>query len=426
MRTSLEPFRRPRLRGLLLSQFVADMGDGVVSIALPLYVYALTESASATALTFVGEVVLGMVLSLVGGVLADRRDRRLVLLTSYAIRVALLLAMASVARLWPVLVLGMAARAMGLLDNPSFDALVPGLADGDLQQVVAARRITQGASLMVGPGVGGVAVALLGVRTTLVLASCVFVGAFVRVASLRGLDTGAGDRRADIREGESASGFRAAVASAAEGLRITRETPMAVRLLIYWACTMATVAMVIVLALVWFEHDLHVSKAWYGISVGGYGVGTLVGLAWAGGRSFKLSLPAIMLRVIPLYAVLAASAVLWHTPWLMLVSWFGWGVAMGPEIVVGETALVSQIPEAARGRVSAAQGIITQFGLAVGYGISGPLVDTTGARATNFIVAGLTLALVAFWIGPYRRERRATSAVSAHYLSMQGSSPRPE
>ena len=409
VRTSLAPFRRPKLRRLLFAQLVADLGDGMVTVALPLYVYKLTGSASATSATFVGEVVVGVLLSVIGGSLADSRDRRLVLVVSDVIRAVLLVAVASFTAVGVVLTFGIAARAMGMLDNPSFDALVPGLADGDLQQVVGARRLTQSVSILLGPAVGGIAVSIVGARATLGGASVLYVIAMIWIAGMRDLDPTVGERRA-ARSGE---GFAATLTNAFEGLRVIRRTPFAVRLLSYWALSMTTVAMVMIAAIVWFVRDLHVSGAWYGVSIAAYGSGSLLGLLWAGGRTFRLELPALLLLAVPLYAACAALAVAWHTPWLMLVSWFGWGVAMGPEIVVGETRLVELIPEAARGRVSAAQAIITQLGLALGYGLAGPLVDRYGARTTNLMAALGTLATIGFWVGPFRHDRRVADRSAA-------------
>jgi MFS family permease len=386
------------LRRLLLAQLIADLGDGMVTVALPLYVYKLTGSASATSATFVGEVIVGVVLSTIGGSLADSRDRRLVLVTSDIVRAVLLVLVASFTTVGVVLAFGIAARSMGMLDNPSFDALVPGLADGDLQQVVGARRLTQSMSILLGPAVGGIAVSVVGARATLGGASVLYIVAMIWIFGMRDLDATVAQRRAE-RVGE---GLAATLNHTFEGLRVIRRTPFAVRLLSYWSLSMATVAMVMIAAIVWFDRDLHVPGIWYGVSIAAYGIGSLFGLLWAGGRTFRLGLPSLLLRAIPLYAAFAAIAVAWHSPWLMLLSWFGWGVAMGPEIVVGETQLVELIPESARGRVSAAQAIITQLGLALGYGVAGPLVDRFGARATNLVAAAGALATVAFWIGPFR------------------------
>lgn len=114
-----------------------------------------------------------MVFAFVGAVLADRRKRHRNLVVSYILRSALLVALIFAPYVWLALACGIAARAMGLLDNPSFDALIPSLADG-LQQVVGARRLTQAASIFIGPAVGGLAVSQISARTTLGFSSVLF------------------------------------------------------------------------------------------------------------------------------------------------------------------------------------------------------------------------------------------------------------
>ena len=72
---------------------------------------------------------------------------------------------------------GVLARAGGQLDNPSFDAMVPEHADGDLQQVLALRRFVQAISYTIGPAVGAFAVTVLGPRQSLLLPCVTFAAA---------------------------------------------------------------------------------------------------------------------------------------------------------------------------------------------------------------------------------------------------------
>ena len=150
----LGPLRRPRFRRMVTAQFVSELGDGITTVALPLYVYARTASPLATSLTFMAELLAGVVLGVVGGMLADSLDRRRVLVWSYLVRAALLVAAVAVEPLWMAILFGVLARAGGQLDNPAFDAMVPEHADGDLQQVLALRRLVQSISYTIGPAVG--------------------------------------------------------------------------------------------------------------------------------------------------------------------------------------------------------------------------------------------------------------------------------
>ncbi len=70
------PLRRPTLRRLVGAQFLSETGDGVVTVALPLYVLSMTDSAIAMSLTLTAQMLGGALLGVVGGVLADRFDRQ--------------------------------------------------------------------------------------------------------------------------------------------------------------------------------------------------------------------------------------------------------------------------------------------------------------------------------------------------------------
>ncbi len=401
----LGPLRRPRFRRMVTAQFVSELGDGITTVALPLYVYARTASPLATSLTFMAELLAGVVLGVVGGMLADSLDRRRVLVWSYLVRAALLVAAVAVEPLWMAILFGVLARAGGQLDNPAFDAMVPEHADGDLQQVLALRRLVQSISYTIGPAVGAFAVTVAGPRRALLLNSVTFIVAVLLLAPLRDLDRSVAERRA----AQAGQGLRDRIDSMLEGVRVLLGTRLVRRLILYWTIVMATVAIVMAAAIVWFEEDLGVADAWYGISVAAYGIGATLGLGWAGGRSFRLPLATILVISAPIYAVTCAMGVVALQPWLLPLGWLLWGIAMGPELVLGEVLVVESVPEDVRGRAFAAMAVLTMLGMAVGYGVAGPMVEAIGARATIAWTAVAILALALLWVGPALRGRGASA-----------------
>lgn len=383
---------------MVSAQFCAELGDGVTTVALPLYVFARTGSPLATALTFMGELLAGVVLGVVGGVLADGLDRRHVLLASYIARGALLVVAVAVGPLWLAIAFGVLARAGGQLDNPSFDAMVPEHAENDLQQVLALRRFIQAISYTIGPAIGALAVTVGGPRRALLLGTVAFAVAFVLLAPMRGLDGSVSERR-QSNEGQ-AVGDRLATMLA--GISLLAGIPVVRRLVGYWSFVMTTIAIVMAAALVWFEETLDVSGAWYGISIAAYGVGSTLGLAWAGGRSFRLPLAVILLISAPVYAASSALGILAETPWLLPIGWLVWGLAMGPELVLGELLVVRSVPDALRGRAFAAMGVLMTLGAAAGYGIAGVLIEWIGPRATIGWTSVAIFSLGLLWIGAAR------------------------
>ena len=227
--------------------------------------------------------------------------------------------------------------------------------------------------------------------------------AVLLLAPFRDLDRSVAERRA----AQAGQGLRDRIDSMLEGVRVLLGTRLVRRLILYWTIVMATVAVVMAAAIVWFEEDLGVADAWYGISVAAYGIGATLGLGWAGGRSFRLPLATILVISAPIYAVTCAMGVVALQPWLLPLGWLLWGIAMGPELVLGEVLVVESVPEDVRGRAFAAMAVLTMLGMAVGYGVAGPMVEAIGARATIAWTAVAILALALLWVGPaFARSRR--------------------
>jgi MFS family permease len=393
---------------LVGAQFLAETGDGVVMIAMPLYVLAETGSAIAMSFTFAGEMLGGALLGVVGGVLADRFDRQRVLKASYLVRAILLVAAWLLSPVAAVVMLGVLARALGQLDNPSFDALIPEQVspDGsDLQQVLSLRRFIQGVSIVVGPAVGAFLVWGLGEQPTLGAAAWFFVGGIAIHLTLPGLDRGAGARRAE--QGESTW------LDLARGLGVIVTTPFVRRLVLYWMLSMVTVSMAMAAAVVWFEETIDAADYWYGLSISAYGIGSASATLLFGGRRFTMSLPGVLLIAAPVYAATCALCVVAEVPWLFPFGWLLWGLAFGPEIVRAEPEFVSRIESATLGRAYAGLNVGVTLGMSIGYAVAGPLLDRYGARTTTYVTAVLILAVGAMWIGPARRREGAAEAVAS-------------
>ncbi|MEM9655103.1 MAG: MFS transporter [Actinomycetota bacterium] len=392
----MAPLRRTRVRRIVGAQFLAETGDGISLVALPVYVWDRTGSELYTSLTFAAEMGLGAVGAIVGGILADAFDRQRVLLTSYVVRAVLLLAAFAVDPLLAAVAFGVLARAGGQADNPSFDALIPGQADGDLQQLLALRRLIQGVSISIGPAVGALIIAVIGPRAGLAVNAVTFAVAFVIMRTMRGVDTDIDQRRADRGNQPAAD----VVADVVRGARAILAAPGLARFVFYLALVMASVGIVQAAALVWYERDLEVGGYWYGLAIAGYGMGSILGLVWAGRRTFVWPLPRIALVAAPIYAVACGISAVVEQPWMLPLGWLLWGLALGPEVVVSELFIVGSVPESGRGRAYATIGLALTIGSAVGFAVAGPLLDSYAAASVIIGTAGLVLLTGLLWVLP--------------------------
>src|SRR5262245_11064413 len=102
------------------------------------------------------------------GVVADRMDRRLLLLIAAGVNLAvaaimLLLVVTGWLVLWHVIVLALVGSLTWALDNPTRQALVPDLVGReDLTNAIALNAVATEITVVVGPALGGTLIPLLG------------------------------------------------------------------------------------------------------------------------------------------------------------------------------------------------------------------------------------------------------------------------
>ena len=177
----VEPLRGSRdFRLLTLSNFVTGLGTQATLVALPYQLYVQTRSPLLTGL--LGAVELGPLIgmSLYGGALADRMDRRRLLLIDQLALVAIaggLAAGAFVGHPPLALLYVLAALLAGFsaVQNVARSAIVPNVVDST--HLRAAIGLTFGLyqlTMVIGPALGGVLIAATGLGTayTIDAASC--------------------------------------------------------------------------------------------------------------------------------------------------------------------------------------------------------------------------------------------------------------
>jgi len=115
------------------------------------------------------------------GVVADRMDRRLLLITAAAVNLAvaaamLLLVVTGWLVLWHVIVLALVGSLTWALDNPTRQALVPDLVGReDLTNAIALNAVATEITVVIGPALGGTLIPLLGMGGAYALIAAIFL-----------------------------------------------------------------------------------------------------------------------------------------------------------------------------------------------------------------------------------------------------------
>jgi MFS family permease len=153
---------------LWFGQLISLLGDGVFRVALAWYVLILTHSAFTMGAVYAASLVPTILVTLFGGVAADRLPRRLILLWSDTGRgiVVLLIAVLAVMHvlaLWHLLLLSILFGIADGFFKPAFHAITPQLVESE--QLVPANAVLQGIdslSRLAGPLLGAALVAFTG------------------------------------------------------------------------------------------------------------------------------------------------------------------------------------------------------------------------------------------------------------------------
>ena len=157
------------------------LGSGLTFVAIPFQVFELTDSTLAVGLLGLAELIPILTLSLVGGAIADRVDRRRLLMVTEGSGASVLILLALNARsddphLWLIYVLTVALAGTFALGAPAFRSATPLLIRKELLPAAAALDgVSRTLSDVVGPMLAGVLIGLIGLAGTYVVDAISFL-----------------------------------------------------------------------------------------------------------------------------------------------------------------------------------------------------------------------------------------------------------
>ncbi len=174
---------------LWAGQLVSNLGDWFNSIAVLALVYDLTQSGLATGLIIIASTLPAFILTPFAGVVADRFDRRRVMITADMTRALLALGMLlvrSTDQIWLLYIFSGLLVTFSSFFSPALSAAIPNLVSRD--ELISANGLsssTWGLMLAVGAALGGIAIALVGRDAAFVINSLSFVFSATMVFLIR-------------------------------------------------------------------------------------------------------------------------------------------------------------------------------------------------------------------------------------------------
>lgn len=371
--TSLRESRDWRL--LFFGQAIGVAGDQMRIVAVPYLVYLITHSSFAVGLASLAQFVPTMFLAFAGGNLADRVDRRKVLLASQALLTLTLVALAVAALhgrppLWLLFVLVAVAAGIDSFEQPARAAAVPRLIRREqFANAMALNQVTYQLGNVLGPALGGLLIARFGAGQAFAvnaLASGVAVVALLFVATMP----------ATAGEGSARKG----IAAIREGFAYLKGKPVILStfLIDFNAMLFGSPAAIMpALALQVF----HTGPVGLGLLFAAPGAGALAGALLTGwvGRVRRQGL-AVIIAVVVWGAATAAFGLLTGAFWLALGMLAIAGAADMFSAVFRGTILQMGVPDRLRGRLSALHFLVVTSGPRLGDLEAGSVAAVAGPQ----------------------------------------------
>jgi MFS family permease len=184
---------------------ISIVGVQVQTIAQGYVVYERTGSALNLGIVSGSQAAAMIIFSLAGGVVADRVERRRLLMATQvgsfccSFTLALLVSTGAV-QVWHIAAVAFVFGSFQAFDQPTRSALVPHLIEReDLMNAVALTSVVWQSSAIVGPSIAGLVIALGGISTPFFLTACGFLAFLAALAMV------------EVRDPEEDAGPRAGV-----------------------------------------------------------------------------------------------------------------------------------------------------------------------------------------------------------------------
>lgn len=399
--------RNPNYRNLWLGQVVSLLGDWFNLIGSAALVADLTRSGFAVGGLFVVRMLAPFLVSPVAGVVADRYDRRRILIATDLTRALVVLGFLAVRRaehVWLLYALTALQLAVSGFFFPTRNALLGDLVDeADLGAANALSSATWSVMLSVGAAIGGLVAGQWGVYTAFVVDALTFLLSAWFIYRIRYRMPEA------LRRAERS--VAAAIHQYVEGLRYLNRHRDILHVALQKALMSLTSSGPFQVLLVLTARNVFPLGKEGGLSLGllymAVGVGTGVGPIWA--RRFTGDRPASLRRaILASYAItgmgLALYAPLLSLPLVLLATVLR-GIGGGINWVFSTQILLQTVPTDMRGRVFASEFMAFTLASAMAAAWGGAALDmgfTIGQ--TVWLMFALNLIPMALWAWDLRRQ----------------------
>ncbi len=369
------------------------LGTWMQMMAQGWVVAGLTTSAFTLGLMNFASGLPMLLLATKGGVLADRHDKRRILLATQVAQIAVAiwigwLVAHKVVTVWHIIIGGIILGTSAAFEMPAAAALVPELVSRrDLRSAIALDRSIFHATRLAGPAIGGVLIGWLGTSSAFFANAASFLAMIVALLTLPPRTVGTAEE-----EARRQTGMR-------DGWNYVRgDAPTRTMLMMLVSATVCISPFFMIMMPLYSRHVLHIPAAQHGVLMGSSGLGAFLGSIWllriaAAHRTAYLR--AAVTSIVVCMVGLSLAQNLAEAVASMVFLTIGTSTMFG----LANTIIQERAPDAIRGRVSALAGLSFFGALPFAGLVMTKFADTVGLRiamGTSAVLFGVAASILIY------------------------------
>jgi MFS family permease len=374
---ALRALRSRNFRLFVAGQLVSLIGTWMQMVAQAWLIYRLTGSAVLLGVAGFASQIPVFLLAPLGGVIADRLDRRRVLIVSQAVMMVLALALAAltlsgVIEVWQIFTLAALLGVANAFDIPARQAFVVQMVGREhLPNAIALNSSMVNGARLVGPAVAGAVVAVVGEGWCFLINGLSYVGVIAALAVMH-ISPVHGHARATI----------SAWASVVEGFAFAWQARPVRALLLLLGLVSLMGMPYSVLMPIFADRVLGGGPYAYGLLMAAAGLGALAG---SGVLTLRRDLHGLGRWIAAAASGFGLSLILFslsRSLWLSAALLVPAGFCMMLEMAASNTLVQAMVPDRLRGRVMAVYSMMFMGMAPLGALMAGSLAAPLGAPAT--------------------------------------------
>jgi MFS transporter, NRE family, putaive nickel resistance protein len=418
--------RNPIFRQLYLAQTISLFGDALTWLGLALLAFELAGTSApivlAGALTL--RVSAFTLLSPLAGALADRFDRKPILMITHLGRMLLVCLLPFVNTIWQIYALVLGLNILNAFFAPTYQATIPLVTGGDdYRQAIALSSTTYQILGVFGPGIAGLLALFIGARELFFWDGLSFVIAAILIGTLPG------NLKVDVNKAEPNRSIQQIWTDIQAGTAsLWTDPPIRYGLVMQLVASIAG-AQILVNTVGYVQGTLHQTAVEYGWVMMGFGLGATAGTIAIGMYpQYRSKIMTILGGGVLINAALIGANYVGLVPLILLWSIAGFGQSIINISV--QTLIADRTPTNIQGRVYGAHFAWSHLWWAGAYPLAGWLgMAVPGHTFLYGSLIGLALLAVGHWLlspDRFSHTHAEFSHIHTHYHDLHHHHKHPE